>query len=115
MYKCGLGRIARIKDNGDNAYVYWLEFKNGDALSGYRFKAMKVKKLVKVKIWKKGLEMNEGKGVNSECKWVKMGVCFWVCRFNTACPIDGYGILKVYGGYGVSIFMDMVYPCLRFL
>nr|GEW12051.1 hypothetical protein CTI12_AA104990 [Tanacetum cinerariifolium] len=42
------GRIARIKDNGDNAYVYWLRFKNGDALSGYRFKAMKVKHLVKV-------------------------------------------------------------------
>ncbi|GKB81794.1 hypothetical protein Tco_0948689 [Tanacetum coccineum] len=23
--KCGLGRIARLKDDGDNAYVYWLD------------------------------------------------------------------------------------------
>nr|GEV73739.1 hypothetical protein [Tanacetum cinerariifolium] len=70
------GKIARIEDNGDNAYVYWLGFKNDDALSGYRF---------------------------------------WVCRFNTAYPIDGYGVLKGYGGYGVSIFMDMAHPCLKFL
>ncbi|GJV27398.1 hypothetical protein Tco_1383846 [Tanacetum coccineum] len=35
--------------------------------------------------------------------------------FNTVYPSIGYGVLKVYGGYGVSIFMDKAYPCLQFL
>ncbi|GJR61087.1 reverse transcriptase domain-containing protein [Tanacetum coccineum] len=32
-YACGLGRIARIKDDGDNAYVYWLGFKEATRLA----------------------------------------------------------------------------------
>nr|GFB02584.1 hypothetical protein [Tanacetum cinerariifolium] len=35
--------------------------------------------------------------------------------FNTVYPSIGYGVLKVYGGYDVSIFMDTAYPCLQFL
>ncbi|GKC97605.1 hypothetical protein Tco_1167880 [Tanacetum coccineum] len=35
--------------------------------------------------------------------------------FNTAYLSYGYGILKDLGGYGVSNFMDTVYPCLQFL
>nr|GEX74547.1 hypothetical protein [Tanacetum cinerariifolium] len=35
--------------------------------------------------------------------------------FNTAYSINGYGVLKVYCGYDVSIIMDMAYPCLQFL
>nr|GEW98070.1 hypothetical protein [Tanacetum cinerariifolium] len=40
---------------------------------------------------------------------------FWVWWFNTSYPTYGYGVLKVYGGYGVSVFMDMAYPCPQFL
>nr|GEV64330.1 hypothetical protein [Tanacetum cinerariifolium] len=34
----------------------------------------------------------------------------WVWWFNTAYPSIGYGVLKVYGGYDVSIFIDTTYP-----
>nr|GEX05799.1 hypothetical protein [Tanacetum cinerariifolium] len=40
---------------------------------------------------------------------------FWFCMSNTAYLKYGYGVLQVYGGYGVSIFMDTTYPCPQFL
>ncbi|GJT93324.1 putative reverse transcriptase domain-containing protein [Tanacetum coccineum] len=38
------------------------------------------------------------------------GLRFWIWWFNTAYSSIGYGVLKEYGGYGVSIFMDTAYP-----
>nr|GEU69311.1 hypothetical protein [Tanacetum cinerariifolium] len=71
--------------------------------------------------WIRHIEVNEY-GVLDGKHWtmvddvidkLRLDSRFWVWWFNTTYPSIEYVILKVYGGYGVSIFLDMAYRSLE--